>query len=227
MTAQQRVGDLEILSFPTGWFRTNCYVVFRRGDREALVIDPGDGATARLRQLLAERRLAPRAVLLTHGHLDHIWGAQRFSDRHEIPTYIHAADRAMLKNPLRGVGPGLTQRLIGTLCSEPDQVIELTGTDHLSLVGIPIDVDHTPGHTPGSVSFRISGEKHPDVVFTGDTLFSGSVGRTDFGGGSGNHLLGSIISKLLVLDDRTLILPGHGPQSTIGLERRTNPFLQP
>lgn len=207
--------------------RTNCYVVFRRGDREALIVDPGDGATYQLRQLLSEHRLAPRGVLLTHGHLDHIWSAQRFADRHEIPVYIHSGDRAMLRNPLRGVGPRLTQRLVGVLCSEPDQVIEVADGDRLSVAGIPISVDHTPGHTPGSSTFRISGEPHPDIVFTGDTLFAGTVGRTDLGGGSGNHLLGSIISKLLVLDDHTLVLPGHGERTTIGLERRSNPFLQP
>ncbi|BBZ31551.1 hypothetical protein MCNF_01560 [Mycolicibacterium confluentis] len=227
MTVHQRVGPLEIVSFRTGWVSTNCYVVFRSGDREALVIDPGDGALPRLRQLLREHRLAPRATLVTHGHLDHIWTAQRFSDQHNVPCYIHGADRPMLRSPLRGVGPAVTQRLVGLLCREPEQVIEMADGDRISVAGIPVHVDHTPGHTPGSVTFRIADERHPDIVFTGDTLFSGTVGRTDLGGGSGNHLLGSIISKLLVLDDRTLVLPGHGDPTTIGMERRTNPFLQP
>lgn len=133
----------------------------------------------------------------------------------------------MLRNPLRGVGPALAQRLVGVLCSEPEQVVEVADGDRLDLAGIPVTVDHTPGHTPGSVSFRIPGDKRPDVVFTGDTLFRGTVGRTDLGGGSGNRLLGSLVSKLLVLDDHTLILPGHNDQTTIGQERRTNPFLQP
>ncbi|WP_231992127.1 MBL fold metallo-hydrolase [Mycobacterium sp. ACS4331] len=227
MTEHQRVGPLEILHFRTGWVATNCYVLFRSGHREALVVDPGDGALPRLRQLFREHRLAPRAVLITHGHFDHVWAAQRVSDQYGIPCHIHTADRAMLRNPLRGVGPALTQRLVSVMCREPEQVVEIADGDRLSVGGIPIEVDHTPGHTPGSVTFRITDERHPDVVFTGDTLFKGTVGRTDLGGGSGNQLLGSLISKLLVLDDRSLILPGHGDPTTIGVERRTNPFLQP
>lgn len=227
MADRQRVGNLEILRFQTGWVRTNCYVLFHHDDREALIVDPGDGANHPLQQLLSEHRLAPRGVLLTHGHLDHMWAAQRFADRHGIPVHIHSADRAMLKDPLRGVGPRIAQRAVGALCSDPEQVAEVTDGDRLTVSGLDIAVDHTPGHTPGSATFRITGEHHPDVVFTGDTLFAGTVGRTDLGGGSGNHLLGSIISKLLVLDDDALVLPGHGEQTTIGLERRTNPFLQP
>lgn len=133
----------------------------------------------------------------------------------------------MLRDPIRGVGPRAAQRLVGALFNEPKHVVELADGDRLELAGIPLTVDHTPGHTPGSVSFRLPGAADRDVVFTGDTLFSGTVGRTDLGGGSGNHLLGSIISKLLVLDDDTVVLPGHGDPTTIGRERRTNPFLQP
>ncbi|CAJ1495678.1 MBL fold metallo-hydrolase [[Mycobacterium] burgundiense] len=227
MTDRQRFGQLEILRFQTGLVRTNCYLVFHHADREALIIDPGDGASARVRDLVRQHRLAPRAVLLTHGHLDHVWSAQRLSDHYAIPTCIHVEDRAMLVNPIRGVAPKLVQRLVGVLCSEPEQVVELSDGAALTLGGIAVSVDHTPGHTPGSVTFRVADPHHPDLLFTGDTLFNGSVGRTDFEGGSGNHLLGSIINKLLVRDDRALVLPGHGAQSTIGLERRTNPFLIP
>lgn len=226
MTIHQRVGDLEILSFETGVVRTNCYVAYHRDHREAVIVDPGDGARHKLRELLREHRLAPRAVAVTHGHLDHVWSAQRFADSHGIPVHVHRDDRAMLRNPLRGVVPRIGQRLVGALCSEPEQVVELTGGDRVEVAGLVFDVDHTPGHTPGSISLKLSGDDHPDIVFTGDTLFNGTVGRTDLGGGSGNQLLGSIISKLLVLDDRAMILPGHGPQTTIGVERQANPFLR-
>ena len=138
MTDQQRIGELQVLSFQTGWIRTNCYLVFHHADREALIIDPGDGAIPRVRELIVQHRLAPRGVLLTHGHLDHIWSAARLSDRYGIPTYIHAQDRAMLTNPLRGVGPRLTQRLVGALTSEPEQVVELgDGADQTVGVKVP------------------------------------------------------------------------------------------
>lgn len=227
MSEQQRVGDIELLGFQTGLVRTNCYVLFHHAEREAIIIDPGDGATHQLRQLISEHRLQPRAVLLTHGHFDHMWSAQRFADRYSVPVHVHSGDRAMLRSPLRGVGPGVAQRLVGALCREPEQVVEIADGDHVHAAGVAVTVSHTPGHTPGSVSFRVGESGAPGVVFTGDTLFAGTVGRTDLGGGSGNHLLGSIITKLLPLDDRTVVLPGHGPQSTVGVERRSNPFLQP
>jgi len=227
VTDRQRFGQLEILRFETGWVRTNCYLVFHHADREALIIDPGDGAAGKVRDLVRRNRLAPRAVLLTHGHLDHVWNAQRLSDHYAIPTCVHVADRPMLVNPIRGVAPRLVQKMVGAFCSEPEQVVGLSDGSSLTLGGIHVTVDHTPGHTPGSVTFRVTDPQHPDLLFTGDTLFNGSVGRTDFEGGSGNHLLSSIIGKLLVRDDRAQVLPGHGPQSTIGVERRANPFLQP
>ncbi len=135
----------------------------------------------------------------------------------------------MLSDPIKGFGPRLGQMLLGALFSEPKQVVELADGDKLELAGITVTVDHTPGHTRGSVVFRITDDTDTgpaDVVFTGDTLFAQSVGRTDLPGGSGRDLLNSIVTKLLVLDDKTVVLPGHGPATTIGAERRTNPFLE-
>ena len=213
-----------ITGFPAGMLQANCYVVAAQAGGEAIIIDPGQGAVANLRKVLKENRLMPSAVLLTHGHLDHIWTAQTVCNAYGIPAYIHPDDRSMLSDPIRGFGPRIGQILLGALFSEPKNVIELRDGDKLELGGTTVFVDHTPGHTRGSVVFRAMADK--DTVFTGDTLFQDSVGRTDLPGGSGRDLLGSIVDKLLVLDDETVVLPGHGEATTIGDERRTNPFLK-
>lgn len=208
----------------------NCYVLAQRPGADAIVVDPGQRAMGPLRRILDENRLTPAAVLLTHGHIDHIWSAQKVADTYGCPTYIHPEDRFMLTDPIKGFGPALLGRLarpaFGLLFSEPKQLVELDRDgDKIELGDVSVAVDHTPGHTRGSVVFRV-GDGPTDVVFTGDTLFRSSVGRTDLPGGSGRDLLGSIVTKLLVLDDDTVVLPGHGPRSTIGHERRTNPFLE-
>lgn len=215
-----------ITGFPAGMLACNCYVLAERPGADAIVVDPGQRAMGPLRRILDENRLTPAAVLLTHGHIDHIWSAQKVADTYGCPAYIHPEDRFMLTDPIKGFGPRLAQLAVGVLFSEPKQLVELDRDGALvDLGGIGVTVDHTPGHTRGSVVFRVSGG-HYDVVFTGDTLFRSSVGRTDLPGGSGRDLLGSIVTKLLVLDDETVVLPGHGPRSTIGHERRTNPFLE-
>jgi hydroxyacylglutathione hydrolase len=131
----------------------------------------------------------------------------------------------MLTDPIKDFGPRLGQLLLAAMFREPKQVVELDRDgDKIDLGGISVTVDHTPGHTRGSVVFRVSGDK--DLAFTGDTLFERSVGRTDLFGGSGRDLIRSIVDKLLILDDKTLVLPGHGNSTTIGAERRSNPFLE-
>ncbi|MGN7778976.1 MBL fold metallo-hydrolase [Mycolicibacterium sp. 22603] len=216
-----------ITGFPTGVLACNCYVFAAHAGADAVIVDPGQSASARLQRILDEHRLTPAAVLLTHGHIDHMWSAQKVADRYGCPVYIHPADRAMLTDPAQGLISGglwgtLGRLTLGAVFSEPRQLVELhTDGQVLDLGGIRVSVDHTPGHTRGSVCFRTPGQ-----VFTGDTLFQGSVGRTDLPGGSGNSLIDSIMTKLMVLDDDTVVLPGHGPRSTIGIERRTNPFLE-
>jgi glyoxylase-like metal-dependent hydrolase (beta-lactamase superfamily II) len=215
-----------ITGFPAGMLACNCYVLAARPGGDAIVVDPGQRAMAPLRRILDENRLTPAAVLLTHGHIDHIWSAQKVADTYGCPAYIHPDDRFMLADPIKGFGPRLGQMLFGTLFREPKQVIELDRDgDKIELGGVTVAVDHTPGHTRGSVVFRVE-DGPKDAVFSGDTLFKGSVGRTDLPGGSGRDLLGSIVTKLLVLDDDTVVLPGHGESTTIGAERRTNPFLE-
>jgi len=163
--------------------------------------------------------------LLTHGHIDHIWSAQKVADTYGCPAYIHPEDRFMLTDPIKDFGPRIGQLLFGAMFREPKQVVELDRDgDKLDLGSVAVNVDHTPGHTRGSVVFRVAADT--DVVFTGDTLFERSIGRTDLFGGSGRDLLTSIVDKLLVLDDKTVVLPGHGNSTTIGAERRCNPFLE-
>jgi len=215
-----------LTGFPAGMLQCNCYILAARAGSDAIIVDPGQRAMGRIREILDENRLTPSAVLLTHGHVDHIWSAQKVADTYGCPVYIHPEDRFMLTDPIKGFGPRLAQLAFGVLFSEPKQVVELDRDgDKLELGGITVTVDHTPGHTRGSVVFRVS-DGPDELAFTGDTLFKQSVGRTDLPGGSGRDLLDSIVTKLLVLDDDTVVLPGHGPQTTIGAERRTNSFLE-
>jgi hydroxyacylglutathione hydrolase len=232
-----------ITGFPAGLLQCNCYVLAPHPGADAIVIDPGQRAMGQLRRTLDKHRLTPAAVLLTHGHVDHIWSAQKVADTFGCPAYIHPEDRFMLTDPIKDFGPRLAQLLMRTMFREPKQVIELDcDGDKVDLAGISVTVDHTPGHTRGSVVFRVRaatmragtdrGEvgqviaDDTDVVFTGDTLFKRSVGRTDLFGGSGRDLMRSIVDKLLVLDDKTVVLPGHGNSTSIGAERRANPFLE-
>jgi hydroxyacylglutathione hydrolase len=218
-----------ITGFPAGMLACNCYVLAQRAGADAIVVDPGQRAMGQLARILDQNRLTPAAVLLTHGHIDHIWSAQKVADTYGCPAYIHPDDRFMLSDPIKGFGPRLGQIAFGALFREPKQVLELDRDgDKLDIgdtTSITVTVDHTPGHTRGSVVFRVDGDGS-QVAFTGDTLFKQSVGRTDLPGGSGRDLLGSIVTKLMVLDDDTVVLPGHGEKSTIGFERRANPFLE-
>jgi len=230
-----------LTGFPAGLLACNCYVLARHAGADAIIVDPGQRAMGTLRRILDENRLTPAAVLLTHGHIDHIWSAQKVADTYGCPAFIHPADRFMLADPIKGFGPRIGQLAFGAMFREPKQVVELDRDgDKLDLGGIVVAVDHTPGHTRGSVVFRVPDANISDanisdangasgcgeLAFTGDTLFKQSVGRTDLPGGSGRDLMDSIVTKLLVLGDDTRVLPGHGEASTIGLERRTNPFLQ-
>ncbi|MEU0496518.1 MBL fold metallo-hydrolase [Mycobacterium sp. NPDC006124] len=215
-----------LTGFPAGMLQCNCYVLATKQGADAIVVDPGQRAMAPLRKILDENRLTPAAVLLTHGHVDHMWSAQKVGDTYGCPVFIHPEDREMLTDPIKGLGPRLAQLALSTMFREPRQVVELDRDgDKVELGGVTVTVDHTPGHTRGSVVFRVA-QGPSELAFTGDTLFKQSIGRTDLYGGSGRDLLTSIVSKLLVLDDDTVILPGHGPRSTIGAERRTNPFLE-
>ncbi|MGC4935861.1 MBL fold metallo-hydrolase [Gordonia sp. DT30] len=223
-----------ITGFPAGMFQTNCYLVATAAGAEAIIVDPGQDAAPRVRELLAEHRLTPVAVLLTHGHLDHTWNAAELCDEFSIPAYIHPDDRPMLADPAVGLGPALGPMIGSLTFREPAKVIEFADGETVEVAGLSLAVDHAPGHTQGSVLLTLDvpavdaggaqGHTVP-VCFSGDVLFSGSIGRTDLPGGNHQQLLDSIARQLLTRSDGTQVLPGHGPQTSIGAERAGNPFL--
>lgn len=218
-----------IASFPAGSWGTNCYLVAPAKGEECIVIDPGQDAGPGVEEIVAEHHLKPVAVLLTHGHVDHIWSVVPVCGAHDVPAYIHPRDREMLADPAAGFGLPVGQRLFGDVTfGEPDDVKELGDGELLRLAGLELTVDHAPGHTRGSVTFRTEGDGRdlPPVLFSGDLLFAGSIGRTDLPGGDYPTILTSLARVCLPLPDETVVLSGHGGQTTVGRERATNPFLQ-
>jgi hydroxyacylglutathione hydrolase len=214
-----------LAGFPADAFGTNCYLVAPAPGEQCLVIDPGVGVVERLDALLAEHRLHPAAVLLTHGHLDHTFSVAPVCGARGITAYVHPGDREMLADPGKAISADLTALFGGQLpYSEPEDVAELVDGVTFTLAGIEMTVVHTPGHTRGSVLFRTPGDDAP-LCFSGDVLFAGSIGRTDLPGGSMADMTASLRDKVLPLADETVVLPGHGPATTIGRERATNPFL--
>ena len=210
--------------FPAGAFAANCYLVAPAPGEECVIIDPGQDAERGIEELLDRYRLKPIAVLLTHGHVDHMWSVAPVCGAKGIPAYIHPDDREMLADPAKGMSLMAKQQFLGGMTfSEPDDVKPLQDGEIVSLAGLDFTIGHTPGHTPGSVTFR-SGEDDLDALFTGDLLFAGSIGRTDLPGGDHETILESL-ARTLTLPDATVVLPGHGPTTTIGDERKTNPFL--
>jgi hydroxyacylglutathione hydrolase len=218
-----------IAGFPAGPWGTNCYVAATAPGAECVVVDPGKDAAPGIADLVREHRLKPVAVLLTHGHLDHIWSVTPVSGAYDATAWIHPGDRHLLSDPMRGMSPETAQMLLGQKLTfvEPDRVEELADGVTLSLAGLDFVVDHTPGHTEGSVAFRAP---YPfadvsEVMFSGDLLFQGSIGRTDLPGGDHPTMLRSLTEKVLPLADDIVVLPGHGDQTTIGRERASNPYL--
>lgn len=216
-----------------------------------MIIDPGQDAERGIEEIVARHRLKPIAVLLTHGHIDHVWSVAPVCGARGIPAYIHPDDRDLLSDPGKGLSLNVGQQLFGGLTfTEPDDVLELSDGAAISLAGLTFTVAHRPGHTPGSVTFGTDGtdgaggangagglggtgagaggdatdRSEEKVLFSGDLLFAGSIGRTDLPGGDHQKILRSL-ERTLTLPDETVVLPGHGPVTTIGAERRANPFL--
>ncbi len=219
-----------IAGFPAGPWGTNCYVAATGPGAECVVIDPGKDAAAGVAEVVREHRLKPVAVLVTHGHVDHMWCVAPVAGTYDATAWIHPADRHLLTDPMAGMSRETTQMLLGGSYewAEPDDVQELSDAQELELAGLRFVVDHTPGHTQGSVTFRSPYHQQDisEVMFSGDLLFAGSIGRTDLPGGDHPTMLRSLAEKVLPLDDNIVVLPGHGEQTSIGRERATNPFLQ-
>jgi glyoxylase-like metal-dependent hydrolase (beta-lactamase superfamily II) len=217
-----------VAGFPARAFGTNCYVVAPGAGEECVVVDPGIDVVPQLDEVLAEHRLRPVAVLLTHGHLDHTFSVTPVCGARDVPAFIHPDDAELLADPAKGMGPQL-QAMMGQLTwTEPDDVRTMDDGAVLHLAGLEITVDHAPGHTRGSVMFRLPGTEvdASQLCLSGDVLFAGSIGRTDLPGGDTATMLRSLATKVLPLPDDVLVLPGHGDRTTIGRERATNPFLR-
>ncbi len=205
-----------------GSYETNCYILTKTADAsDCLIIDTGLEPKPLLDHL-QKNQLNPLAVIFTHGHADHISGVKPLRQNYpQIKVCVHKADAGMFTNPAENLSA-----LAGAkFTSEPaDMIIESEGP--IEFADIQLDVLHTPGHTPGGICLYSKADK---LVFTGDTLFAESVGRTDFGNNpekDSQQLIESIREKLLTLPDQTVCLPGHGPKTTIQNEKRSNPFLQ-
>jgi glyoxylase-like metal-dependent hydrolase (beta-lactamase superfamily II) len=215
-----------VIGFPTGALQANCYLLAAEKGGPCVVVDPGQDAVEPIAEALREHRLSPVAALLTHGHFDHSFSVAPICDGNDVPAWIHPDDEAMLSDPMLGLSAESRAFFGGRLeMRAPREVRSLTDGAELDLAGLTMTVDHTPGHTGGSVMFRAGTEEGGRLVLSGDTLFAGSIGRTDLPGGDHRDMLASLRDKVLTLHDDTVVLPGHGPTTTIGRERASNPFL--
>lgn len=221
-----------IASFPAGVWQTNCYILATESGAECVVIDPGMGAVDPVLEIVAEHRLKPVAVVLTHGHLDHTFSVTPLCRSSDAACWVHGDDRPLLADPYLAMGPDaadLVERLApGTTFVEPDTVHELVDGGTVSVAGLDLRAIHAPGHTRGSTMFALDvpSDGFESLVFSGDVLFAGSVGRTDLPGGSHADMLESLRTKVLPLPDAVAVLPGHGPHTTMAAERAHNPYLR-
>ena len=205
---------MKVVSIPNGVFVENTYLVIDEGTGQCAVVDPGEDAELICRTL-RDAGTTAAAIWLTHAHLDHVLGVDRVREETGAPVYLHPADRSLYDaTPLQGAAFGIPAPLL----APPDR--SCAHGDELRVGDLRFEVRHVPGHSPGHVALVGHG-----AVFAGDVLFQGSIGRTDLPGGDFDTLIGSIRRELLVLPDSTIVYPGHGPETTIGAERRSNPFL--
>lgn len=229
-----------LTAFPAAAFGTNCYVAAPAIGEQCVIVDPGIGVLDVLAEVLADLRLRPAAVLLTHGHVDHVYSVTPVCGAHGVPAVIHSDDAYRLQDPLATMDRELVAMLeqeFGSAArwSPPDDIRTLHDGEVLDVAGLSVTVTHAPGHTEGSVMFGLpavpegltgsGAEGLNSTVLSGDVLFAGSIGRTDLPGGDMAAMTRSLREKVLTLPDDVLVLPGHGPATTIARERAMNPFL--
>lgn len=208
---------MEFKQIPLGPLQTNAYVLYN-DEKKALIFDPG-GEGAKLNQWLKDEGLQPLAILLTHAHFDHIGAVDEVRDEWGIPVYIHQLEQDWLTDPKKN-GSAFFMGNALTVINPADEIIQEEFV--LSIGPFKLQIFETPGHSPGSVSYYVA---ERSIVFSGDALFMGSIGRTDLPGGNHQQLLNSIHDKLLELPEETIVASGHGPLTTIENEMNTNPFL--
>ncbi|NFD29095.1 MBL fold metallo-hydrolase [Clostridium botulinum] len=199
---------MDIKTIPVGIYNANCYLLIDQD--KCAIIDPG-GDPEDIIKIIEDNNLIPKFILLTHGHIDHVGGVEAIKDEYNIPFYINRKDEDLIKE---------AEYIFGNFGKYKNADEYLVGGKEFQLGNLKIKAIETPGHSPGGMSFLVN-----NVIFTGDTLFRESIGRSDFIGGSHNTLINSIQSKITVLDSDIYVLPGHGPQSTIGYEKDNNPFF--
>jgi glyoxylase-like metal-dependent hydrolase (beta-lactamase superfamily II) len=205
-------------TFPVGPLQCNCSIVADETTREAIVIDPGDEITYIL-QRLAAQQLTLKQIIVTHAHIDHVGGAAKLKRATGAPVFLNQNDLSLLDM--------LDQQANWIGIDSVEKVAVDASADDLATIGlssIPTLILHTPGHTPGSICLLLPAEQ---LLFSGDTLFAGTIGRTDLPGGDSRTIIQSLRERLLPLPDAIRVIPGHGPSTTIGAERETNPFLKP
>ena len=208
---------------PAPMFATNCWILAAEKGSECIIVDPGmPDISAEIEMIIEEEELKPVAVLLTHGHLDHTFSVIPLADGYSIPAYIHSEDRKALLHPELLLSKEFASSLVTKEWNEPNEVRELKNNQKFEAVGLDITAIHAPGHTAGSLMFTVNDE----VLISGDVLFAGSIGRTDQPTGSSDAMARTLKSKVIPLGDHLRVLPGHGPDTTIEYERRTNPYLK-
>ena len=209
------MGQIEIKSMTLGMVATNCYLIINKETKEALLIDPADNAL-RISNVIEENVCTLKAILLTHGHFDHIMALNELKKRYNVPVYAHEEEEDVLKQSSLNMSG-----MIGQIYTTQADIYVKDG-EHLKLAGMDIIVLHTPGHTKGGVCYYLPEEK---VLMSGDTLFHCSIGRTDFPTGSMSQLVRSVKEQLFVLPDDVQVYPGHDSVTSIGYEKQYNPFF--
>ncbi len=216
-----------LFTFEAGPWQTNCWMLSSGPGSECIIVDPGMDALPRIREKVVATNLKPVAVLLSHGHIDHMFSVLPVAAGYDIPAFVHPSDRERIGNPYATMSAdirGMVKQL-GVEFAEPSDLREVIDQERVSLAGFDFVVRHAPGHTQGSLIFETTHEEQR-TVFSGDVLFAGSIGRTDLEGGSQTAMERTLRDIILPMADETVVHCGHGPSTTIGRERRTNPYLR-